>query len=200
MPVLTGIASPASAAMFFTNGAGLVSPASTLTFSELAFADNTLITNEFASFGVTFNNAVFNPQDGYMPRNYVGNYQLSTIQYPDLSLTFGTAVSDAAFELATNPGNSVINLYLGATLVDTASLATSNGAGSFYGYTGGLFDRIQILAPVNGALLVDNIQFNAATVAGAVPEPATWIMMLAGFGVVAAGMRFNRRSARVSYS
>ncbi len=42
--------------------------------------------------------------------------------------------------------------------------------------------------------------FIAAEQIGAVPEPATWAMMLAGFGMIAGGLRHRRRKATVSYS
>ena len=35
---------------------------------------------------------------------------------------------------------------------------------------------------------------------GAVPEPATWGMMLAGFGIVGGTMRYRRRSTKVSFA
>jgi hypothetical protein len=35
---------------------------------------------------------------------------------------------------------------------------------------------------------------------GSVPEPATWAMMLVGFGLVGAGMRRRRQSVRVTYA
>jgi PEP-CTERM motif len=40
----------------------------------------------------------------------------------------------------------------------------------------------------------------SATGFGAVPEPATWAMMLVGFGLVGAGMRRRRQKVRVTYA
>ena len=47
-----------------------------------------------------------------------------------------------------------------------------------------------------------NVTTTATTVAApsAVPEPATWGLMLAGFGVVGAGLRSRRRSTTVTYA
>jgi len=42
------------------------------------------------------------------------------------------------------------------------------------------------------------VAFRSATVTGAVPEPATWAMMIAGFGLVGGAMR--RRSTKVAYA
>jgi hypothetical protein len=33
-----------------------------------------------------------------------------------------------------------------------------------------------------------------------VPEPTTWAMMLAGFGMIAAATRYRRRATRVVYA
>lgn len=48
----------------------------------------------------------------------------------------------------------------------------------------------------------DVLGVNAATGPGtpAVPEPATWAMMLLGFGMVAGAARYRRRSATVSFT
>jgi hypothetical protein len=46
----------------------------------------------------------------------------------------------------------------------------------------------------NGGLFIDNISV------AAVPEPATWAMMLLGFGLIGAGMRRRKTNLRVSFS
>lgn len=50
-------------------------------------------------------------------------------------------------------------------------------------------------APAPLTLTVGNIRFDAA---GAVPEPATWAMMIAGFGLVGAGLRRRLVVARIA--
>ncbi|HVF94078.1 MAG TPA: PEPxxWA-CTERM sorting domain-containing protein [Sphingomonas sp.] len=42
--------------------------------------------------------------------------------------------------------------------------------------------------------------FEVANFTAVVPEPATWAMMLVGFGMVGAATRYRRRSAKVVYS
>ncbi len=122
-----------------------------------------------------------------------------------LSMTFGN--DDPAFS---NPGDrAVLTVYNGATLVgatfvvfnrndkmdqtigfsfgpfDNWTLAYTNPAGSVF--TGG--------GAVNTGLIevIDNITFDDG-VRPVVPEPATWAMMIMGFGGVGAIMR-RRRSA-----
>ncbi|KQS04759.1 PEP-CTERM domain protein [Sphingomonas sp. Leaf357] len=48
-------------------------------------------------------------------------------------------------------------------------------------------------------LAVDDFSLSAVTAASAVPETATWAMMIAGFGMIGSAMR-RRSSARVSYA
>lgn len=45
---------------------------------------------------------------------------------------------------------------------------------------------------------LSEVQFNGLT-AGAVPEPATWLMMLAGFGLIGAGLRRRQHPVSVSF-
>lgn len=48
-------------------------------------------------------------------------------------------------------------------------------------------------------LAVDDFSLSAVTAASAVPETATWAMMIAGFGMIGSAMR-RRSNARVSYA
>ncbi len=42
------------------------------------------------------------------------------------------------------------------------------------------------------------MKFSLNPVTGAVPEPATWAMMIGGFGMVGGAMRRTRRKQKVS--
>jgi hypothetical protein len=46
---------------------------------------------------------------------------------------------------------------------------------------------------------IDNLTFTS-NVAGAVPETATWGMMIAGFGMMGAALRTRRRSTNVTFA
>ncbi|KQS02185.1 hypothetical protein ASG11_15505 [Sphingomonas sp. Leaf357] len=46
----------------------------------------------------------------------------------------------------------------------------------------------------------DTLTVNIGPVAAAVPETATWAMMIAGFGMMGAAMRTRRRSTKVSFA
>ncbi|MBX9874993.1 MAG: PEPxxWA-CTERM sorting domain-containing protein [Beijerinckiaceae bacterium] len=49
---------------------------------------------------------------------------------------------------------------------------------------------------------MDNLRFGTAgqVVIPAVPEPASWAMMIGGFGVMGAAVRYRRREAKVSFA
>jgi hypothetical protein len=75
--------------------------------------------------------------------------------------------------------------------INSSSYITYNGAEL------GMFDRV-VFDGINGGggFVLDNVNVTAA----AVPETATWGMMIAGFGVMGAAMRTRRRSTKVSFA
>ena len=71
------------------------------------------------------------------------------------------------------------------------SLLPSTGADPLdYGFN--LWPRTEIATPGNLAHISDFAPNNALLKATAVPEPVTWMMMLLGFGLVGASIRFRR--------
>ena len=102
---------------------------------------------------------------------------------------------DIAAAFGSNPGNTyTVTAFLGAATVGTLSgnlgqFATINGFGNtsldrvvFDGIGGG------------GGFELDNIVLNG-TATGAVPEPATWAMMLVGFGAIGGALRRRQKVA-----
>lgn len=64
--------------------------------------------------------------------------------------------------------------------------------GSFNEYYGGNLDTVRIFGGI-----ATYAEASVADTSGAVPEPATWAMMVAGFGAIGGAMR--RRKARVTF-
>jgi hypothetical protein len=95
---------------------------------------------------------------------------------------------------ATDAGGSVMQTIVGANPT------------SFLGFVSdGLLTSLSISAdqPAAGFLwpTVDNLTLARAAVMGpGVPEPATWAMMLAGFGLAGSAVRRRQRAARVKLS
>lgn len=75
-------------------------------------------------------------------------------------------------------------------LAFTTPLTTAGAA-----FGGNSFEAQQIIGAGNRLLTG-----TAARAVAAVPEPATWAMMMVGFGMVGAASRYRRRGARVTYA
>jgi hypothetical protein len=96
-------------------------------------------------------------------------------------------------------GGAVIQSYNGTLLAkptDATGDQTSGGNNRFITFTAQgneVLTGIRFRSTVN-SLEADNVRFTAA-----VPEPATWAMMLVGFGMVGAGMRYRSRKGAVKF-
>jgi hypothetical protein len=79
---------------------------------------------------------------------------------------------------------------------DAKVIGISFGAGSGSGndFTG-FVDNVRVSTSGGD----DAINFEVPTPSGAVPEPASWAMMVGGFGLVGAAMR-SRRKQTISYA
>jgi hypothetical protein len=122
-----------------------------------------------------------------------------------LSPTAGNSVTLTGFDLGawfhTSRGSQVtivdgLNNVLyssGPIVVGTGDLAnhfafnltSSNGIGIEWG-------------PSGYNVGIDNVAFSDGS--GAVPEPAAWVMMIAGFGVIGAGLRSSKVTTRVRFA
>lgn len=95
-------------------------------------------------------------------------------------------------------GDITLNLDSGA--LSLSRTITGSGTGSFFGFVSDdpLSQlTVSAVAPTSGYLwpAINNLTLGGAAVA-AVPEPATWALMIAGLGVIAAGLRRRPRTAR----
>jgi PEP-CTERM motif len=90
-------------------------------------------------------------------------------------------------QYATTPASESFKLDTGGTGYNSAP-----GFGSSYSaYVQDHYSRGT--GPINYAFRIDGVN-------GAVPEPATWAMMLVGFGAAGSAMRYRRRKTAVSFS
>jgi hypothetical protein len=180
------LASTANAAIISGSPTGIASPAYTITFSEVALTPYvTQVTNQFASYGASFSPAAtYSPQTGFP--NIVGD---TLGNFPSLftspfTISFATLQSKAAFAMVSNGGDYLFQSLLSNSVVESFTAAVNTSAANFYGFTGSSFDSIRVTNLNSDYWLIDNVQ-----VGSSVPEPASWAMLIAGFGLSGAAMR-----------
>lgn len=200
------------------SGAG-VTPSSTVTFDGALYAINTVITNQFASQGITMspnlyydgNNAyagqcLFNDESGDCLTTYKGfsGQGVQGIVQP-FSIFFNSFQTAAAFALVTSNGNgnanTLIQAFRNGTLVDQATFITGSSSGqnstvpNYYGFLespGNTFNEIRVtigLDSNSGALGIID------NVQLSVPEPGTIGLLALGVSGIVVAARRRRRSA-----
>jgi choice-of-anchor C domain-containing protein len=125
-----------------------------------------------------------------------------------ISQTFTTVIGQAytvGFDFAGNPTGDVKSMGVQATgtaqqifAFDTAGHGTSamGWVHESYGFTAtSQLTALTFTSLSDGASgpALDNVSITSGAGAGAVPEPATWMMLMSGFGIVGAGLRSRRR-------
>ncbi len=161
---------------------------------------NGLQTSNFGSQGDGNSLAVFSDADG--------NFLKGTFSGTTTSLALDFGNDDPNF---TNPGDlATLTLFNGASLVSTVTVVLNRDdiMNQTISYSGSAFDNFSFAytdaagspftggGGVNTGLIeiVDNITYGA--VGGTIPEPASWAMMIAGFGLVGGALR--RRATLVA--
>ena len=113
-------------------------------------------------------------------------------------------------------GNSLLGSFSLKSLLSGTSSYYGNPNANFQGWNGGepyafynfnstvAFDRIDLVENGGGGFELDNLTIgnplvaDAGRDAGAVPEPASWAMMLLGFGATGAIVRGTRRRGAIA--
>lgn len=186
-------------AAFINNATGLVAPISTVTFDEISFANGTVISTQFSSYGVTFSPALSlsdRYKNGYpnMNGSVLSNFEAGERPYTQpFSIKFNNALTEAAFAFVSNPSpTTTFSAYLGGNLVESATTSTEY-SGNFYGFNSIVLDEIRISTiGSSGAMILDNVQLGLS----AVPEPTT--MALFGLGAAGMGLVVRRKKSRIA--
>lgn len=187
---------------------------------------STAIGAQYASLGVTFSGLNGNngtaaglptatdysagPTGPAYSGNYLGNFVVPTAygntilaeRFGIVTMQFSTVVNNVSFSYNNFAGQQfqgTLNAY-GANGALLQNLVLTGGNGwEVKTLTASGISRIDLVAArSNGTTLIfgiDQLNFTPAA-AGAVPEPASWAMMIGGFGLVGGAMR--RRSARTT--
>jgi hypothetical protein len=149
----------------------------------------------------------YNPANGFVPAGY-GNTGGTTVAI-GAGTEFGFADSvntDTADFTATSlllkdvvggSANNWTQIFTAsqAGFFNNIALGASNFSGLTYLVTGNTL-RVDWIGTESRGTYAANFSFGAA----AVPEPATWAMMLVGFGMMGAAMRYRRRSTTTVYA
>jgi hypothetical protein len=137
------------------------------------------------------------------PIGSTGNYGVTgpaTVTTGTLDLSSYGALNAVSFLWGTIDAYNFLDVYSGATLLGTISgsdlIAGADGTqtkNAIVSWDGPLTTDIKLVfhdtipsQPFNNAFEFDNVKL------GAVPEPAAWMTMLAGFGIIGAAMRRRR--------
>ena len=111
-----------------------------------------------------------------------------------LTFNFVDAVSAFAFNFGASDVVWTLTAFSGANALESTTInpTTSSNTKSYFGLTGNNITSAKLTHSGGDYVFVDNLTFAGA---GAVPEPATWAMMIIGFGAVGASMRRRKVSA-----
>lgn len=203
---LMGLASPAAAQNFITNG-DFEGGYTTVNGSNVpnGWTPNDAFLNDPAFAGVRDYNAY---SGSYSLE--IGNYDADPVDM--ISQTFADVVGGAytatfyAFKTSGADSNAFLTVSAGG---QSFSYTTANpNFGSYQlgtlTFTGSGSDTLNISAATDpGDWFIDNVSVTGPSytppIAAAAPEPTSWLMMIVGFGFVGAGMRLKRRHTALRY-
>ena len=194
------LASAGTAATFFTDAGAFNAATTGLTtgnFVGIAGTGSFTSLPSFTVAGVNFDNAGadFVIDGGFFNNGYFGSQPyysgqanvLTTISFAGTSafgIVFGNYTSDGGALSFTLSDGSVFN----------ASFPAQRGNTGFFGFTSATpITSISVNNQSGGANVFDVVSFSVGA-AGVVPEPESWALLIAGFGLTGAAMR-RRRSA-----
>jgi hypothetical protein len=184
----------------------------TETFDALPTGYNSTIATVFGTTGLTgsYDGSLVFGANQYGGAGGIGQFQ--TVQTTTTLTLSGVADYFGLWASALDGGNT-IEFYNGGTLIDAINLTATPLSAAYYGsptvpflgqnsnekyaffnfvVTGG-YDQVTLRE--NGGGGFENDNHTVGIIAGAVPEPASWALMIAGFGLVGAAMRRRRMAA-----
>ena len=197
------VSAPAAAVTIYTNRAAFLAaaPGSVVTdFEENAPGDTTFYDTSYVGTGFTIT-ASTNVLHTVDPAYNNALYNWGTGDVLDLGTATGTiSLSSSVRAFGFDFGYPLVNAGSGRIKIgDTEYPALDQPNFNFFGVIAGAGDGPFAPTTINfsgGQGILDNFTVLQADIASAAPEPATWLMLLAGFGLVGTALRRrNRRSA-----
>ena len=120
-------------------------------------------------------------------------------RYVSLSTPFTLASGERYFVGGRDTSTDNDNYLTSVSNLQTAPQITYVGSAVSPGNSGFAFPNI-INSTTSGGRFGANLQFEDLGVSSAVPEPATWAMMLIGFGGIGGMMRRRKIAARIHFA
>jgi len=195
-------ASPANASLEVgTPSSGPANPTplfGTLISFDDGITGTNLAAGAYAGQGVTSITNLLGPSLGYFPTsqstpNYIGtgfanNWNANIlVTFADLQAAVGIGIA--------GPTTLRFELLDGAMALLEGYDVTTTPSNTYY-YINRAGPDVRYLRVAGNFIAIDDLQFATTTVppqGGAVPEPATWAMMLFGFGAIGLTIRRRRR-------
>jgi hypothetical protein len=185
------------------NGFGLDNPTETITFNGTDFPIGTEITTQYSGLGVNFSNlfvdyAALQTRQRNSTDKVLSNFDVTRSgPFGPFSINFLQQQTDVAFLLRTNLGISTFTALLNGVVIETFNAETVLLITKFYGFSGILFDEIQVNpGGSNTAAGIDNLQLSPLT-STSVPETSS-VLGLLSMGALSIGFCHKRRQKTTS--
>ena len=160
--------------------------AATVTFGEVSLSNGDSVTNQYQSYGFTGSNLYYyvDSRDTFDGKGVAGQTNPS-------DFNFATPISGLSVDYLAlaSFSSATLSVYAGTTLLDSFSYVAGNSnVNATRAFSGSGITKLSFTSTNPGYFAISTLRF---TPSAAVPEPATWAMMLIGFG--AAGYALRRR-------
>lgn len=195
--LFAGVASatPITTTSVFTSGDKV------LNFDEVALASGTLISNQYAAYGVVFTGGIYRSNGGYSSANHVSGSYLDSFSGGGhtnfWSIDFSSIQTSAGAYFEVDSDNSlVLTAMLGGNVVESFSF--SDGicctTMAFAGFTGINFDSLRFTTSLSNGrnFYMDELHYTSASTSS-VPAPTS--IMLLGLGLAGVGLSRKRKAS-----
>ena len=169
------------------------------------------VTNQFGSLGVIFRDqkslgkgaslGQCGPGNGAVSFFGFGNNGTCGDYTPNIDIDFVDPINNGLDGYTTSFSIFNFDGLIQATAFDAmgAVLGTTQNESGLLTLSGiGNISRVNLKSLDQNPTTMDDLQFESV-MGSAIPEPATWIMMLMGFGLIGAAMRRKRQNVQVSF-